>query len=90
MSYKLHKKFNTVIFQYMEVYPQKMSGTHHIISYNAMYRMFSQGLPPTTKKDITVIPSITSIVKRVSFSGIKQYSNHWFLILLQYSMVTTW
>ena len=33
----------------MEVYSEKMGGTHHIMRYDAVYRQFFGGIPPSTE-----------------------------------------
>ena len=37
-------------FRWMEVYPEKIDGTHLIMRYEAVYRPFIRGLPPSTER----------------------------------------
>ena len=43
---------NSYNFRRMEVYPENMEGTHHIMRYvhDAMYRQFFWSKPPSTDK----------------------------------------
>ena len=49
---------NCNILRWMEVYPDQMDGTLHIMRYahDAVYRPFLQGIPQSTEKGGTVIP----------------------------------
>ena len=43
---------NNGIFRWIEVYPEKMDGTHHIMRYvhYALYHPFFSGIPSSTEK----------------------------------------